>query len=69
MQIIEFISDERGISSSVFKLALAVIVFAAILALIVSIIKPMMETSRETGDTIGDVRETRINQELDRASE
>jgi len=69
MNLIEFISDERGISSSVFKLALAVIVFAAILALIISIIKPMMESSRETGDTMEEARETRINRELDKANE
>jgi len=38
-------------------------------ALIISIIKPMMESSRETGDTMEEARETRINRELDKANE
>ena len=41
----DFIEDERGISEEVFKLAMIVIVVAAILAILASILKPTREGS------------------------
>lgn len=69
MQIIKFISDERGVSESVFKLALVVIIFAGVIALIVAVIKPLMDSQEEAGDTMKEARDTHINKALDQASE
>ncbi len=50
--LIKFLNDERGISSDVFKLGVAVIVAAAILVIIISLIVTFKE-SEDSVNTMG----------------
>jgi len=49
-----FLEDERGVSGEVFKLAMAVIVIAAILALLAGLIGTVKESSTESVETTGE---------------
>lgn len=68
MNLIKFVSDRRGVSGSLFKLVLAAIIFAAVIALIVVVVKPVLEgqelsaiwekseeATEEVKDTVGGV--------------
>ena len=62
--LIKFLNDERGISAEVFKLAVAVIVAAAVLGIIVGLVINFKE-SRTSVNTIGGsmLNETQSNAE------
>lgn len=48
----KFFSDEEGISSLAFKLALAVVVFAAVLAVLAAMLNPLLSASNSTSKTM-----------------
>ena len=60
-----FISDEGGITASVYKLALTVIVFAAVLAILITILGPILQSSNSTANTMEEGRKGAINNLMD----
>lgn len=52
--IIKFLKDERGISAEVFKLAVAVIVAAAVLGIIIGLIVSFRESSDASVEKVGE---------------
>ncbi len=68
MDLMKFISDERGVSDSVFKLALAVIIFAAIIAILVAVLN-QLKGAEKASDTTTEARKVGINNTLNEASE
>lgn len=53
--IIKFLNDERGISTEVFKLAVAVIIVAAVIGIIIGMVISFRESSEASVETFGDV--------------
>ncbi|MBN2517293.1 MAG: hypothetical protein JXB14_00450 [Candidatus Altiarchaeota archaeon] len=49
-----FLADEEGITSEVFKLALAIIVVSAILAILASLLSGVRESGQQSVDNVGD---------------
>ncbi|ODS38129.1 MAG: hypothetical protein A7316_00040 [Candidatus Altiarchaeales archaeon WOR_SM1_86-2] len=65
MSFSNFVGDERGISASVYKLALAVIVFAAVLAILVAVLGPILHGSNSAADTMEEGRKDAISNLMD----
>lgn len=65
----KFLLDERGISEEVFKLAMIVIVVAAILAVLASIISTVREDSTSAVETTGDAMNELADKALEEAQE
>jgi len=63
----KFIEDERGISEEVFKLAMIVIVVAAILAILASILSSIHDTAPGAVETTGEAMQELADQALEEA--
>lgn len=63
--LIKFLGDERGISSEVFKLAVAVIVAAAVIGIIIGLVISFRESSEPAVEQLGEgfLDETESNAE------
>ncbi len=60
----KFICDERGVSDEVFKLAMIIIIMAAVLAVLAAIIKPVGESSKTATNAVSKAMECEANKTL-----
>jgi len=63
--ITKFLGDERGISAEVFKLAVAVIIAAAVIGIIIKLVISFRESSESSVEKVGEgfLDETQSNAE------
>jgi len=59
-----FIEDERGVYSSAYKLALAVIIFAALLALLSGVLEPVEDSAINSTENIEEARKLAVDKAM-----
>jgi len=58
MRFEEFLKDEEGMSEEIFKLAMVVIVMAAVLVILASVLNPVGESANESATKVSEGMET-----------